>query len=148
MTESNEDTHAEDMHVLVVDDSAVYRKLIADTLFYQPYTVHLAQTGREALELFAQISPPIVITDWMLPDLSGLDICQRIRSDSGKGYTYIVLLTTMTEKEHIVKGLEAGADDYLTKPFDAEELKARLGVARRIVARYRELESKARETSS
>jgi DNA-binding response OmpR family regulator len=134
---------SEDMPVLVVDDSAVYRKLIADTLFYQPYTVHLAQTGREALELFAQLSPPIVITDWMLPDLSGLDICQRIRSDGSKPYAYIVLLTTMTEKEHVVKGLEAGADDYLTKPFDADELKARLGVARRIVGRYRELEAKA-----
>jgi DNA-binding response OmpR family regulator len=141
MTEANED-----MHVLVVDDSAVYRKLIADTLFYQPYTVHLAQTGQEALELFAQIAPPIVITDWMLPDLSGLDICQRVRSDGGKGYTYVVLLTTMAEKEHVVKGLEAGADDYLTKPFDADELKARLGVARRIVTRYRELEAKARES--
>jgi two-component system, cell cycle response regulator len=142
MIESNKATHAEDMHVLVVDDSSVYRKLIADTLFYQPYTVHLAQTGREALELFEQIAPPIVITDWMLPDLSGLDICQRIRSDDGKPYTYLVLLTTMAEKEHVVKGLEAGADDYLTKPFDADELKARLGVARRIVGRYRELQSK------
>jgi DNA-binding response OmpR family regulator len=146
MIESNEATHAEDMHVLVVDDSSVYRKLIADTLFYQPYMVHLAQTGNEALELFAELSPPIVITDWMLPDLSGLDICQRIRSDGTKPYTYIVLLTTMTEKEHVVKGLEAGADDYLTKPFDADELKARLGVARRIVGRYRELEAKARES--
>jgi DNA-binding response OmpR family regulator len=140
MADSNED-----MHVLVVDDSSVYRKLIADTLFYQPYTVHLAQTGREALELFAQISPPIVITDWMLPDLSGLDICQRIRSSGSNAYAYVVLLTTMTEKEHVVKGLEAGADDYLTKPFDADELKARLGVARRIVTRYRELEAKAQQ---
>lgn len=140
MSEPNDDTQ-----VLVVDDSAVYRKLIADTLFYQPYTVHLAQSGHEALETFERVAPPIVITDWMLPDLSGLDICQRIRASGGKGYTYIVLLTTMAEKENVVKGLEAGADDYLTKPFDADELKARLGVARRIVTRYRELEAKARE---
>lgn len=136
----------EDLQVLVVDDSSVYRKLIADTLFYQPYTVQLAQTGREALELFAQLAPPIVITDWMLPDLSGLDLCQRIRSDNTKGYTYIILLTTMAEKENIVKGLEAGADDYLTKPFDPDELKARLGVARRIVGLYRELQAKSQQS--
>lgn len=136
----------EDLQVLVVDDSSVYRKLVSDTLFYQPYTVQLAQTGAQGLDLFTRLSPPIVITDWMLPDFSGLELCQRIRSTANSGYTYIILLTTMAEKEHIVKGLESGADDYLTKPFDPDELKARLTVARRIVARYRELQQKAGET--
>jgi two-component system, cell cycle response regulator len=97
------------------------------------------------LSFFAHQSPSIVVTDWMLPDLSGLDLCQRIRSDASNGYTYEILLTSMSDKENIVLGLEAGADDYLTKPFDPDELKARLGAGRRIVGLYREINAKSRQ---
>ena len=132
----------EDLQVLVADDSAVYRKLVADTLYYQPYSLLLAKSGREALDLFAQHSPPIVITDWVMPDLSGLELCGRIRNDSQSAYTYIILLTSMSEKDSLVKGLEAGADDFLSKPFDPAELQARLGVGRRIVHLNRQIEAK------
>jgi phosphoserine phosphatase RsbU/P len=135
----------EDTQVLMVDDSAVYRKLVADTLFYQPYSVEFAETGREALEFLAKQSPSIVIVDWMLPDLSGLELCQQIRASAGRDYTYVILLTSMAEKENVVKGLDAGADDYLTKPFDPDELKARLGVGRRITALCREIKGEARQ---
>jgi two-component system, cell cycle response regulator len=131
-----------DLQVLVVDDSSVYRKLVADTLYYQPYSLLMAKSATEALELFAQHAPPIVLTDWMMPDLTGLELCQRIRSDSQSSYTYVILLTSMTEKDSVVKGLEAGADDYLTKPFDPGELQARLAVGSRIIKLHRQIESK------
>lgn len=132
----------QNMQVLVVDDSAVYRKLVSDILYYQPYTVHVAKSGREALDLFAEQSPSIVITDWMMPDLSGLDLCGQIRHSTHGAYTYIILFTSISEKDSVVKGLASGADDYLTKPCDPDELQARIGVGRRIVELYRQIEAK------
>jgi diguanylate cyclase (GGDEF)-like protein len=128
-----------------VDDSKVYRKLVTDTLYYQPYALLEAKSGYEALEIFAQQSPEIIITDWMMPDVTGLELCQRIRSDSQSAYTYVILLTSMTEKDSLIKGLEAGADDYLTKPFDPGELQARLNVGRRIVQLHRQIATKNRQ---
>jgi diguanylate cyclase (GGDEF)-like protein len=78
----------------------------------------------------------------MLPDSSGPELCERIRAESSDSYTYIILLTSMTEKEDIVKGLTAGADDYLTKPFDRGELLARIGVGRRTIELHREIDAK------
>jgi diguanylate cyclase (GGDEF)-like protein len=130
------------LSVLVVDDSPVYRKLIEQTLEDQPYSPIFAKNGREALELYAQHAPAIVITDWMLPDSTGPEICRRIRAESSEFYAYIILLTSMTEKENIVKGLSSGADDYLTKPFDRGELLARIGVGRRTVNLHREIDAK------
>ncbi len=132
----------QDLKVLVVDDSSVYRKLVTDTLYYQPYQLVVSKSGAEALELFTKESPEIVLTDWMMPDLTGLELCQRIRSDSQSAYTYVILLTSMTEKDSVVQGLEAGADDYLTKPFDPGELQARLNVGRRMIQLHRQIEAK------
>jgi diguanylate cyclase (GGDEF)-like protein len=129
------------LSVLVADDSPVYLKLVEQALEGQDYRVTFARTGREALELFAQNAPDIVITDWMMPDVSGLDLCQRIRK-SELSYTYVILLTSISDKNMVVKGLAAGADDYLTKPFDPGELCARIGVGRRIICLQRDIEAK------
>src|ERR1700721_1861846 len=118
------DAAAQDLQVLVVDDSPVYRKLVEHALEGNPYTPTLAKSGGEPLELFARHLPSVVISDWMMPDLSGLDLCQRLRADVHSGYTYIILLTSISEKDNVVKGLAAGADDYLQKPFDPVELLA------------------------
>jgi two-component system, cell cycle response regulator len=136
------DAAAQDLQVLVVDDSPVYRKLVEHALDGNPYSLLFAKSGREALELFAHHLPAIVITDWMMPDSSGLDLCQRLRSDVHRGYTYIILLTSIAEKDNVVKGLAAGADDYLTKPFDPGELLARIGVGRRIIDLHRQIDAK------
>jgi len=128
--------------VLIVDDSAVSRALVKKTLEAEPYALLLAASGREALELYERHSPSIVITDWMMPDFSGLELCQRIRASAQNPYTYIIVLTSVTEKENVVKGLAAGADDYLTKPFDGGELLARVGVGRRTVELHREIDAK------
>jgi diguanylate cyclase (GGDEF)-like protein len=132
------------IQILVVDDSAVSRKLLEHALSDEPYTLLFAESGEEALQLFQEHRPALVITDWMLPDSSGPELCQRIRSDAQNSYTYIILLTSMTEKGSVVKGLAAGADDYLTKPFDSSELLARIGVGRRIIDLHREIEEKNR----
>jgi two-component system cell cycle response regulator len=133
------------LDILVVDDSPVYHKLVSDALYYQPYSILRANSGKEALDLFAKHAPPIVITDWMMPDLNGPDLCKRIRSESQAGYTYIILLTSMSDNESLLKGLEAGADEFLTKPFDPAELQARLGVGRRIVQLHRQIDAKDKQ---
>jgi two-component system cell cycle response regulator len=130
--------------VLVVDDSPIYRKLVEHALEQEACSFLFAACGQEALNLFAQHAPSIVITDWMMPDLPGLELCRRIRADGRPGYTYIIVLTGKTEKDSVVKGLSAGADDYLTKPFDAGELLARVGVGRRTVELHREIDAKNR----
>ncbi len=130
------------LQVLVVDDSPVYRKLIEHTLEDGGYAPLFAKTGSEALELYAQHAPAIVITDWMMPDFSGPELCERIRSHAQRLYTYIIVLTSISEKDNVVKGLAAGADDYLTKPFDPGELLARIGVGRRTIGLHREIEAK------
>jgi two-component system cell cycle response regulator len=128
--------------VLVVDDSAVYRKLVEHALEDQAYLPVFAKSGREAMELYAKHAPSIVITDWMMPDFSGLELCQHIRRDLQHPYTYIIVLTSISEKDNVVKGLAAGADDYLTKPFDPGELLARIGVGRRTIDLHNEIDGK------
>ncbi len=128
--------------VLVVEDSPFSRKLLEYALSGDSYSLLIAENGKEALQLFKEHRPAMVITDWMLPDSSGPELCERIRAESPESYTYIILLTSMTEKEDIVRGLSSGADDYLTKPFDRGELLARIGVGRRIIGLHREIDAK------
>jgi DNA-binding response OmpR family regulator len=136
--------HKEPIHVLVADDSAVYRKLVEHALPSALFAVLLAKNGLEAIELFHQHRPEMVITDWVMPDISGIEICRRIRESSEGPYTYIIILTSVTQTENVVRGLAAGADDYLTKPFHAEELLARAQVGHRIISLQRQLEAKNR----
>jgi diguanylate cyclase (GGDEF)-like protein len=131
--------------LLVVDDSPVYRKLVEQVLEAEPFRLHFARNGSEALRMFEQHAPSIVLTDWMMPDFSGPELCKKIRADHARPYTYIILMTSNTEKGNVVKGLEAGADDYLTKPFDPGEMLARIGVGKRIIDLNRELAAKSRK---
>jgi two-component system, cell cycle response regulator len=132
------------IQVLVADDSAVYRKLVEHALSAEQYNVLFAKNGRQAVDLFVEHQPPLVITDWMMPDISGIELIESIRRDFPTSYTYIIILTGMTDTDKVVSGLAAGADDYLKKPFHAEELLARLGVGRRIIGLHRQLEVKNR----
>lgn len=131
--------------ILVVDDSPVYRKLVEQVLASEAYSLLFARDGAEAMKLYEEHAPSIVITDWILPDFCGFELCQRIRSDDTRPYTYIIVMTSNTEKGNVVKGLQAGADDYLTKPFDPGEMLARVGVGRRIVDLNRELAAKSQK---
>jgi two-component system cell cycle response regulator len=130
------------LQLLVVDDSPIARKSVEQALSPSEYSVIFANTGHDALKQFAVHRPPLVITDWLMPDFSGLELCHRIRSDFHDSFTYIILLTGVSEKGEVVRGLQAGADDYLTKPFDAGELSARVAVGRRMAELHREIEAK------
>lgn len=123
------------MQVLLVDDSAVYRKLIGDYLRSWDFAVTVAQTGSEAWQVLQQPeSPKLVLLDWVLPDLDGIELCQRIRKTAMSGqYVYVILLTGKEGRQNMLDAMQAGADDYLLKPFDESELKARLLVGKRIL---------------
>jgi CheY-like chemotaxis protein len=97
--------------ILVADDSVVYRKLVERTLELDCYSLVFAKSGLSALELFEKHRPSLVITDWMMPDFTGIELCQRIRGSAQDSYCYIIIVTGISEKENVVKGLAAGADD-------------------------------------
>lgn len=132
-----------DVDVLVVDDSAVHLKVLEHTLSRAFERVHLARNGREALEIFERERPALVITDCVMPDVGGFELCQRIRA-AQSFYVYIIMVTSISETENVVKGLTVGADDYLTKPFHTEELLARVKVGLRLIDLHRQLEEKNR----
>jgi two-component system cell cycle response regulator len=134
----------EQLKVLVADDSAVYRKLVEQTLPPDQYSILFAKTGQSAIELFRQHHPALVITDWVMPDLTGIEVCRQIRASAENFYTYIIIVTSASEKENVVEGLEAGADDYLTKPFHPKELFARVRVGRRLIDLHQQIESQNR----
>jgi two-component system, cell cycle response regulator len=130
-------------NALVVDDSATHLKLLEHTLSGTFERVHLARNGREALEIFERERPALVITDCVMPDVGGFELCQRIRA-AQSFYVYIIMVTSISETENVVKGLTIGADDYLTKPFHTEELLARVKVGLRLIDLHRQLEEKNR----
>jgi diguanylate cyclase (GGDEF)-like protein len=129
------------MQALVVDDSAVYRKLIGDHLRSWGFGVTLAVSGSEAWKILEQPdSPKLVLLDWVLPDIDGIELCQRIRKAGSSGpYVYVILLTSKEGRQNMLDAMQAGADDYLVKPFDELELKARLLVGKRILDLQEEL---------
>lgn len=135
-------TGEQQIRVLVADDSAIFRKLVEHALSEKRYSLVFAKSGGETIALFAEHHPDLVIVDWIMPDLTGIEICKHIRTKTRASYTYIILLTGKSEKDSVVEGLAAGADDYLTKPFHPEELIARIGVGLRIVGLQREIEAK------
>ena len=131
------------MRVLVVEDSAVYRHLIEGLLREWAFDVTSVNDGAKAWDLLQQPDAPrLVLLDWMLPGMDGIELCRRIRGC--EPYVYTLLLTAKAEKEHLLEAMEAGADDYLIKPFDAPELKARLLAGKRILKLQEDLVS-ARE---
>jgi len=131
--------------ILIAEDSIVSRHLLEATLRKWGYEVVVACDGLEALELMQrEHAPNLAILDWMMPGMTGLEVCERIRQRAGEPYTYILLLTSKSQKEDLIEGMDAGADDYITKPFDQHELQVRLRAGRRLVDLQAELLS-ARE---
>ena len=119
--------------ILIVDDNLVARKLLEKTLSKEGHEIVSVENGKKALEMFNERFFPIVLTDWMMPEMDGPTLCQAIRNNITSSYVYIILLTAKASKEDIISGLKSGADDYLTKPIDNAELIARLKNAERIL---------------
>ncbi len=131
-------------HVLLVDDSAVQRRILAASLVRWGYRVSEAATGQQALDLCISHPPDIVLSDWMMPGMDGLELCRRFRAMPRAGYGYFILLTSKTEKDAVTQGLDCGADDFLTKPVNTAELRARMRAGERILSMERELTDKNR----
>lgn len=127
------------MRVLIAEDDMVSRRLLQSFLEKWGHEVVAAADGAEAWDLFQNGEFPVVITDWMMPKMDGVQLIRSIRSSSPAGYVFIVLLTAKSEKEDIVEGMEAGADDFLAKPFDRNELRARLRAGERYLRQEQEL---------
>lgn len=138
------DLPAHGLTVLVADDSRAQRMLLVMSLSRWGYRVVEAASGSEAIELCRQTAFDIVISDWVMPGLTGPEFCRAFRGLPRDGYGYFILLTSKSEKAEIAVGLEAGADDFLTKPVSSDELRARLRSGGRIIGMQRELVDKNR----
>jgi diguanylate cyclase (GGDEF)-like protein len=122
------------LKILIADDEALSRRLLEKTLERAGYEVIAVENGKLAFEeLCKPEGPRLALLDWVMPELDGPGVCRAVRVRSEQTYVYMVLLTSKGTKEETVLGLESGADDYLTKPFNAEELRARLRVGERIL---------------
>lgn len=122
------------MRILIADDSLVSRHLLEQTLKNWGYEVVVACDGTEAWKaLQRDEAPTVAILDWMMPGLTGPEVCKLVRQKATEPYTYLILLTSRSLKEDVVEGMDSGADDYITKPFDQYELKVRLRAGTRIV---------------
>ncbi len=136
--------HALPLHVLVVDDSRAQRRLLSVSLSRAGYAVTEAASGDDALLLCRQTAFDMVISDWVMPGLSGIEFCRAFRTLPRETYGYFILLTSNSGKADVADGLDCGADDFLTKPVNADELRARLRVGERIIGMQAELMEKNR----
>jgi DNA-binding NarL/FixJ family response regulator len=122
------------MKILLAEDEPVTRELIKTQLQQWQYDVVCASNGAEAWALLqGESAPKLALLDWKMPEMTGLEVCQQLRSVSSGTYVYVILLTSLSEKTYVVQGLEAGADDYITKPCNQNELRLRLLTGQRIL---------------
>jgi two-component system chemotaxis response regulator CheY len=128
----------------VADDDPVSRHLVEKILARFGHDPLVAKDGEEAWKILKESRPQLVVADWMMPEINGLELCRRVKSGDYPGYVYIILLTSKHDKTDVVRGMDAGANDYLVKPFDADELWARIRAGERIVRLEQELAERNR----
>ncbi len=134
------------MRILIADDDAVTRQLVQMLLTKWEYEVTPVDNGTDACaHLVSEDGPSLAILDWMMPGLDGPKVCKKVRASNPKRPLYLILLTTLEKKDNIVMGLESGADDYLAKPFDPGELRARVRAGERVVNLESDLRQHVRE---
>ncbi len=134
------------MRLLIAEDDRISRRMLEATLTKWGYEVMVTCDGRAALKVLAgENAPKLAILDWMMPEMDGVEVCRKVRAAQISEPTYILLLTAKGSKADIVTGLESGADDYLAKPFDRNELRARLRVGVRMVQMQTNLAERIRQ---
>lgn len=131
--------------ILLVDDDRFIRTVLSQLLQDAGYRVSQASNGKEALALCKQTYFPIILTDWVMPEMDGLEFCRAFRAEPSDSYTYLILLTSQEGKDNLIAGLEAGADEYLNKPVNETELMVRLKTAQRILDLERSLQKSLEE---
>jgi DNA-binding response OmpR family regulator len=127
------------MNVLIADDDDVIRLLLSSTLSKLGHTVQEAKNGLDALAFWEQEHQHLIISDWMMPDLDGLELCRRVRAAQRPDYTHVILLTSRSGNANYLEAMDAGADDFMTKPFEKDQLVARTRVAERVLALHENL---------
>lgn len=132
------------MRILIAEDDPTTLRLLETAVKDWGYEVMAVRDGNAAWDVLRSAdSPPLALLDWMMPALSGIELCRKVRQESDAPFVYLVLLTGKAEKQDIVQGMESGADDYLSKPFDRQELKVRLRAGQRIVELHETLRIQA-----
>jgi len=121
------------MNILVVDDDLTSRLLLEHLLTKQGHACFLAEDGKEAWDIFCRENIRVVVSDWLMPEIDGLELCQKIRHHSAQAYTYFLMLTSKSGHEDYLSAMDQGVDDFLTKPLNSMELAMRLRVANRII---------------
>jgi len=122
------------MKILIAEDSATSRLMLEDALQNLGHTSLVARDGNEAWEIFQREQVSLIISDWVMPGLDGLELCRQIRATKRPRYVYFILLTALEGKSNYMEAMEAGVDDFINKPFDIDQLRARLNVAERIIS--------------
>ncbi len=135
------------MKILIAEDEKISRRILEMILTKDGHDVVAVEDGLKALESIRKVMPDMLVTDWMMPELDGLELCRRVRDLNLPNYIYIILLTALTQKERIIEGLDAGADDYITKPFERTELLARVRAGERVIQLEKSLRQKNKELS-
>ena len=125
------------MKILIAEDEKISRIVLEASLKKRGHDVIAVENGLKAWEAFQQDYFPVLISDWMMPEMDGLALCRKIREQPHDNYTYLVLLTSLQGKTNYLEAMEAGADDFMSKPFDADQLTARIQVAERILGLHR-----------
>lgn len=133
--------------VLIVDDSRLQLRIMTAMLSRMGFEVLSAESGAEALGICAKDKPDLVLSDWMMPGMDGLELCRKFRDMHRDSYGYFILLTSKSEKGDVAQGLDAGADDFLTKPVNSHELRARINAGARVLSMERQLSDKNRQVS-
>lgn len=135
------------VRILIADDEAVSRRVLQAKLSSWGYDVQVCEDGPSALQILQRDSrPPLAVLDWLMPETTGLEICQTLRQQTGGSPpVYLILLTSNARREDVVAGLEAGADDYIVKPFHPDDLRARVQVGVRVVGLQRALAARVQE---
>jgi DNA-binding response OmpR family regulator len=127
------------MHILIADDDEIVRLLLRNALTKLGHEIRECCNGVDAWSAWEQGEYSLIISDWMMPDLDGLEFCRRVRAEERPHFTYFILLTALAGKTRYLDGMEAGADDFITKPFEKDQLAARVRVAERILEMHKKL---------
>jgi serine phosphatase RsbU (regulator of sigma subunit) len=133
------------MRILIADDNEISRLILAKTLLKLGHEVVTAENGLQALKAFEKEYFPVLISDWLMPGMDGVTLCREVRNLPYENYTYIVLLTSLKGKTNFLEAMDAGADDFMTKPFDTDQLTGRIHVSRRILDLQRRVAEGTRE---
>lgn len=145
--DENADVVGDRLRILIVDDSKLQRRILRASLLRLGYDVIEADGGERALELCRETPPDLVLSDWMMPGMDGLEFCKRFREMPRENYGYFILLTSKNEKGAVAEGLDNGADDFLSKPVNGDELRARITAGERILKMQRQLSEQNRQIS-